>query len=81
MILLLQSPGKKDSGSAGWGIQAKLQIYLWLGVLKHKKDLLKGLPDGYEDTPAVRRACRLLGSPPPFIHYNGKQLIETLPLN
>lgn len=73
IYLLLQLPSKKDSGSAGWAIQAKVQIYLWLGVLKHKKDLLKGLPEGYEDTPTVRRVCRINGSPPPYIHYNGEQ--------
>jgi len=69
---LYQLPGKKGSGPTGWAIQAKLQMYLWLGVVKHKKELLKGLPDGYEDTAAVRRACRIVGSPPPTIKYTGR---------
>jgi len=71
-LLFGQLPGKKGSGPSGWAIQAKLQMYLWLGVLKHKKDLLKGLPEGYEDTPLLRRACRILGSPPLSIQYNCK---------
>lgn len=72
VCLLNQLPGKKGSGPTGWAIQAKLQMYLWLGVIKHKKELLKGLPDGYEDTPAVRRACRIVGSPPSAIKYTGQ---------
>ena len=33
---LLQLPGKRGMGAAGWQIQAKLQLYLWLGLIKHK---------------------------------------------
>ena len=69
---MLQLPGKKGSGSTGWAIQAKVQMYLWLGIVKHRKDLLKGFPEGYEDTPLLRRACRILGSPPPTVKYTGK---------
>ncbi|KAK2155008.1 hypothetical protein LSH36_251g03028 [Paralvinella palmiformis] len=69
--LFLKLPGKKGTGPTGWAVQAKLQMYLWLGLSKHKKELLKGLPAGYEDTPQIRRACRIVGSPPPSIKYTG----------
>ena len=59
-------------GQAGWNIQAKLQVFLWLGLTKHKKDYLKGLPGGYEDTKALRQsAARPQSVPPPSIHYKG----------
>ena len=35
--MLLQLPGKRGLGSGGWQIQAKIQVYLWLGLIKHKK--------------------------------------------
>ena len=66
-----QLPGKKGSGPTGWAVQAKVQMYLWLGAVKYKSELLRGLPEGYEDTPQLRRACKLLGSPPTSITYIG----------
>ena len=47
-------------------------MYLWLGVSKHKKEVLKGLPLGYEDTPSLRRSCRIVGTPPENVKYEGK---------
>ena len=47
-------------------------MYLWMGISKHKKELLKGLPPGYEDTPLVRRALRIVGTPPRTIKYTGR---------
>ena len=47
-------------------------MYLWLGVSKHKKEVLKGLPLGYEDTHALRRSCRIVGTPPDTVKYEGK---------
>ena len=69
--LVLQLPGKKGTGPTGWIIQARLQMYFWLGLSKHKKELLKGMPQGYEDTPLLRRALRIVGTPPPSIKYIG----------
>ena len=40
---LLQLPGKRGLGVAGWQIQAKLQLYLWLGLIKHKATVTTGL--------------------------------------
>ncbi|XP_062700276.1 otoferlin-like isoform X1 [Aedes albopictus] len=46
--IFLKLPGKQAEGPAGWQVRAKLHIYLWLGVLKHKKSFYAGLPRGYE---------------------------------
>ena len=73
-----QLPGKKGSGPSGWTIQAKLQMYLWLGVSKHKKEVLKGLPLGYEDTVSLRRSCRIVGTPPETVKYEGMRIAEEL---
>jgi len=78
VLRVWQLPGKKGSGPTGWAMQAKVQIYLWLGAVKYKKEILRGLPDGYEDTAQLRRACRLLGSPPASIKYIGNTSLLSL---
>uniref|UniRef100_A0A8C5CER7 Otoferlin a n=1 Tax=Gadus morhua TaxID=8049 RepID=A0A8C5CER7_GADMO len=50
----LRLPGKKGFGPAGWTVQAKLELYLWLGLNKQRKDFLCGLPNGFEETKAAR---------------------------
>ena len=67
-----QLPGKKATSVAGWVIQAKVQVYLWLGLSKHKKDFLNGLPGGYEQNKLMQIANKPQGVPPPFIHFTGK---------
>lgn len=62
-------PGKKGLGPSGWTIQAKLQIYLWLGMLKHKKAFVDGIPKGYELSHEIRNAERPRALPPSTIHY------------
>uniref|UniRef100_A0AAQ5YL26 C2 domain-containing protein n=1 Tax=Amphiprion ocellaris TaxID=80972 RepID=A0AAQ5YL26_AMPOC len=42
-------PGKKGFGPAGWTVQSKIEIYLWLGLNKQRKDYLSGLPNGFEE--------------------------------
>ncbi|XP_021379810.1 otoferlin-like isoform X8 [Mizuhopecten yessoensis] len=74
--LLLKLPGKKATSQAGWAIQAKVQVYLWLGLAKHKKDFLNGLPGGYETNKLIQLAIKPQGIPPPFIHYTEKQLFQ-----
>lgn len=74
--LFLRLPGKKASGQAGWSIQAKLQIYLWLGLSKHKKDFLNGLPKGYEETKTIKQANRLNAMPPQVLNYKEKQMFQ-----
>ena len=64
-------PGKKAASQAGWSIQSKLQVYLWLGLSKHKKDFLNGLPHGYEESRALKIAVKPQCVPPSFILYTG----------
>lgn len=38
----------------GWTVQAKLELYLWLGLSKQRKDFLCGLPCGFEEVKAAQ---------------------------
>lgn len=69
-----QLPGKKSSGPTGWVIQAKVQIYLWLGVKKYKQYFLKKLPKGFEESHEVKHAMESGSTPPNVIKYNGLHL-------
>jgi len=60
-----QLPGKKSWGSSGWNVQAKVDIYLWFGHSKLRRNYLNGLPDGFKE---VKRSKN---SPPMFLHYKG----------
>ena len=56
-------------------IQAKLQVYFWLGSIKHKKSYPSGLPPGFQVTNELLNAERP-GLPPPLsIHYAEKHVI------
>ncbi|XP_064626480.1 otoferlin-like [Lineus longissimus] len=74
--LFLRLPGKKATGQTGWAIQSKLQIYMWLGLTKHKKDFLRGLPGGYEETKAVKASSRISAPPPQLLRYSEKQTFQ-----
>ncbi|XP_037022357.2 fer-1-like protein 6 [Artibeus jamaicensis] len=41
----LKLPGKRP---AGWSVQAKVDVYLWLGSTRHSGAMLDNLPAGYE---------------------------------
>ena len=56
---------------SGWTVQAKLDVYMWFGLVKHKKEMLKGLPAGYVATKELKQAIKMAGVPPPFITYKG----------
>uniref|UniRef100_A0A668ACF4 Otoferlin a n=1 Tax=Myripristis murdjan TaxID=586833 RepID=A0A668ACF4_9TELE len=58
--VFLRLPGKKGFGPAGWTVQAKLEMYLWLGLNKQRKDFLSGLPNGFEEIKAARSGPELL---------------------
>lgn len=73
--IFLRLPGKQASGPAGWQIRAKLSIYLWLGVVKHKKDFCSGLPKGFDYTPELRNAERPKALAPSNIHYLDRYVI------
>uniref|UniRef100_A0A7N8YL02 Otoferlin n=1 Tax=Mastacembelus armatus TaxID=205130 RepID=A0A7N8YL02_9TELE len=56
-------PGKKGFGPAGWTVQSKIEIYLWLGLNKQRKDYLSGLPNGFEEN-KLSKGPGLPSSPP-----------------
>ncbi|XP_032668321.1 otoferlin-like isoform X1 [Odontomachus brunneus] len=74
--MFLKLPGKKRFGPAGWAIQTKLQVYMWLGMLKHKKYFIQGLPKGYEVSNELRNVDRPRALPPAVIHYTQKHKFQ-----
>ncbi|XP_077275643.1 otoferlin isoform X2 [Temnothorax americanus] len=74
--MFLKLPGKKRFGPSGWAIQTKLQIYMWLGILKHKKYFIQGLPKGYEVSHELRNVDRPRALPPTVIHYVQKHKFQ-----
>ncbi len=73
-VVLLQLPGRRGIGAGGWMIQAKLQVYFWLGSSKHKKFFPSGLPPGFQVTNELLNAERPLLAPPNSIHYAEKHV-------
>lgn len=63
-------------GPSGWNIQAKLTIYLWLGILKEKKHFIENLPHGYELSQELRNADRPRAMAPTTIHYLEKHMFQ-----
>ncbi|KAK7907658.1 hypothetical protein WMY93_016270 [Mugilogobius chulae] len=74
--VFLKLPGKKGFGPAGWTVQAKLELYLWLGLNKQKKDFLNGLPNGFEEVKASKSTPSLQSVPPVTLVYNMKQVFQ-----
>uniref|UniRef100_UPI0037E85376 otoferlin n=1 Tax=Semicossyphus pulcher TaxID=241346 RepID=UPI0037E85376 len=74
--VFLKLPGKKGFGPAGWTVQAKLELYLWLGLNKQRKDFLNGLPNGFEEIKAVKTGPGLQSVPPVSLVYNMKQVFQ-----
>nr|XP_055041938.1 otoferlin isoform X4 [Misgurnus anguillicaudatus] len=73
--VFLRLPGKKGFGPAGWTVQAKLEVYLWLGLNKQKKDFLSGLPSGFEENRASK-GIGIQAVPPISLVYNMKQVFQ-----
>ncbi|XP_054877385.1 otoferlin isoform X5 [Poeciliopsis prolifica] len=71
--VFLKLPGKKGFGPAGWTVQAKLELYLWLGLNKSRKDFLNGLPNGFEEIRATKTGP---GLPPVTLIYDMKQVFQ-----
>ncbi|XP_075315784.1 otoferlin isoform X8 [Odontesthes bonariensis] len=74
--VFLKLPGKKGFGPAGWTVQAKLEMYLWLGLNKQRKDFLSGLPNGFEEIKASKTGPGLHSIPPVSLVYNMKQVFQ-----
>lgn len=64
--IFLRLPGKRGEGPKGWNIQAKLNILIWLGLHKHKKDFLKDAPKGFQ---MPKGAAKVLAPPPNQLQY------------
>ncbi|XP_038606758.1 otoferlin isoform X3 [Tachyglossus aculeatus] len=73
--LFLKLPGKRGFGPAGWTVQAKLELYLWLSLNRQRKDFLCGLPCGFEETKAAQ-GLGLQSFPPISLCYTKKQVFQ-----
>ncbi|KFQ54935.1 Otoferlin, partial [Nestor notabilis] len=73
--IFLKLPGKRGFGPAGWTVQAKMEIYLWLGLNKQRKDFLSGLPCGFEEK-KIARGQNLPSFPPISLLYTKKQVFQ-----
>ncbi|XP_023122869.1 otoferlin-like isoform X1 [Amphiprion ocellaris] len=73
--IFLRIPGKKGFGPAGWTVQSKIEIYLWLGLNKQRKDYLSGLPNGFEEN-RLSKGPGLPMSPPISLTYMMKQIFQ-----
>lgn len=71
---MLRLPGNKSNSPAGWTVQAKLSIYLWLGLIQNRQFSYSGLPKGYESSPEIRNAERPGALAPSNIHYLEKHV-------
>ncbi|KAG4068663.1 hypothetical protein HA402_002354 [Bradysia odoriphaga] len=74
--IMLKLPGKHANGPAGWIVQAKLTIYFWLGMLKHKQYFFAGLPKGFDMSQELRNAERIRALAPSNIHYVEKHTFQ-----
>lgn len=72
---LVKIPGKKGFGPAGWTVQSKIEIYLWLGLSRQRKDYLSGLPNGFEEN-KLSRGPGLPASPPISLTYMSKAILQ-----
>ncbi|XP_053565469.1 otoferlin [Bombina bombina] len=73
--VFLKLPGKRGFGPAGWTVQSKMEVYLWLGLNKQRKDFLCGLPCGFEENKAVK-GPGLQSFPPISLSYTKKQVFQ-----
>ncbi|XP_056419696.1 otoferlin isoform X3 [Hyla sarda] len=73
--VFLKLPGKRGFGPAGWTVQAKMEVYMWLGLNKQRKDFLCGIPSGFEEIKAIR-GPGLQSFPPISLSYTKKQVFQ-----
>ncbi|XP_019498975.1 PREDICTED: fer-1-like protein 6 [Hipposideros armiger] len=67
----LKLPGKRP---AGWSVQAKVDVYLWLGSTKHSSAILDNLPAGYE----AEVSSKVVGAiqPPANLLYQDRHVFQ-----
>ncbi|XP_050974497.1 fer-1-like protein 6 [Labeo rohita] len=69
--LFLKPPVKRGPG---WTVQAKLDVYLWLGTSRDSSHMLENLPSGFE--PEHISSEDRTGHPPAYILYTEKHLFQ-----
>ncbi|XP_031628335.1 otoferlin isoform X2 [Contarinia nasturtii] len=74
--IMLRLPGNKSNTPAGWTVQAKLSIYLWLGIIQNRQFSYSGLPKGFDLSPEIRNAERPGAMAPSTIHYLEKHTFQ-----
>nr|XP_035132398.2 fer-1-like protein 6 isoform X2 [Callithrix jacchus] len=67
----LKPPGKRP---AGWSVQAKVDVYLWLGSIKHASAILDNLPTGYEAEMSSKGAGT--NQPPSKLYYQDRHSFQ-----
>ncbi|XP_045883099.1 fer-1-like protein 6 isoform X2 [Meles meles] len=67
----LKLPGKRP---AGWTVQAKVDVYLWLGSIQHFSAMLDNLPEGYE----AEMSSKVAGTdqPPVNLLYQARHVFQ-----
>nr|XP_060467247.1 fer-1-like protein 6 isoform X1 [Panthera onca] len=67
----LKLPGKRP---AGWSVQAKVDLYLWLGSTRHSGAILDNLPAGYE----AEMSSKVAGThqPPASLLYPARHVFQ-----
>uniref|UniRef100_A0AAZ3RAE1 C2 domain-containing protein n=1 Tax=Oncorhynchus tshawytscha TaxID=74940 RepID=A0AAZ3RAE1_ONCTS len=68
--LFLKPPGKRV---AGWSIQAKLDVYLWLGSCRDSSHVLDNLPGGFEPKGGATEEQLLPAILPVHLAYRDRQ--------
>ena len=76
LFLKLPLSSRKADSADSWLIQNKLQVYVWLGALKSKKNFPKGLPKGYKPCEEIRAADRPGLMPPVTLVYDERHQFE-----
>uniref|UniRef100_A0A671KXN8 Fer-1 like family member 6 n=1 Tax=Sinocyclocheilus anshuiensis TaxID=1608454 RepID=A0A671KXN8_9TELE len=69
--LFLKPPGKRGPG---WTVQAKLDVYLWLGTSRDSSHMLDNLPSGFE-LEGISSEGRT-GPPPDYLLYTEQHLFQ-----
>ncbi|XP_039594508.1 fer-1-like protein 6 isoform X2 [Polypterus senegalus] len=71
--LFLKMPGRRVTG---WNIQAKVDVYFWLGHTKDVSSMLQNLPAGYELYGDAKSAEHQAPSIPDMLIYKGEKLFQ-----
>ncbi|KAM6214398.1 fer-1-like protein 6 [Rhynchocyon petersi] len=67
----LKLPGKRPGG---WSVQAKVDVYLWLGSTRHSSTVLDNLPTGYEAEKSSKVTAT--SHPPNNLIYQDRHLFQ-----